>query len=141
MSSGILQLGAVHGVEQFRQHLNAHGFDIPCDLELLSGSDSPLARSCVGDHGTIANRIAMQPMEGWDGTTDGRPTANTLRRWRRFGQSGAKLIWGGEAVAVTPDARANPNQIIISPNTETFLAQMRQGLLEEHRNTTGSRWE
>jgi len=29
--------------------------------------------------------------------TDGRPSANTKRRWRRFGLSGAKLIWGCEA--------------------------------------------
>ena len=39
-------------------------------------------------------------MEGWDANRDGSPSAHTLRRWRNFGRSGAKLIWGGEAAAV-----------------------------------------
>ena len=57
---------------------------------------------------TLANRFCVHPMEGWDGTSDGRPTELTIRRWQRFGQSGAKLVWGGEAVAVRPDGRAKP---------------------------------
>ncbi|MBK6971204.1 MAG: hypothetical protein IPH29_19380 [Candidatus Microthrix sp.] len=55
----------------------------------------------------MGNRFCALPMEGWDGTTDGAPTDLVARRWRRFGESGAKLIWGGEAVAVHPDGRAN----------------------------------
>ena len=47
-------------------------------------------------------------MEGWDGTADGQPSDLTRRRWQHFGDSGAKLIWGGEAVAVQLDGRANP---------------------------------
>ena len=56
-------------------------------------------------------------MEGWDGTADGQPTDLTRRRWQRFGESGAKLIWGGEAVAVRHDGRANPNQLVIAEPT------------------------
>ena len=33
-------------------------------------------------------------------SADGAPTDLVRRRWRRFGDSGAKLVWGGEAVAV-----------------------------------------
>jgi 2,4-dienoyl-CoA reductase-like NADH-dependent reductase (Old Yellow Enzyme family) len=77
-------------------------------------------------------------MEGWDGTSDGNPSENTLRRWRRFGASGAKLIWGGEAVAVTPEGRANPNQLLIASHTEKGLAQLRTALIDEHRRATGS---
>ena len=62
---------------------------------------------------SLGNRFCILPMEGWDGTADGRPSELTIRRWQRFGQSGAKLIWGGEAMAVREDGRANPNQIII----------------------------
>lgn len=61
---------------------------------------------------TVGNRFCALPMEGWDGTTDGAPTELVARRWRRFGESGAKLVWGGEAVAVHPDGRANPHQLI-----------------------------
>ena len=74
----------------------------------------------------LGNRFAIHPMEGWDGTTDGRPTELTFRRWRRFGTSGAKLIWGGEAVAVCHEGRANPNQLCINPNAVADLTQLRE---------------
>ena len=77
-------------------------------------------------------------MEGWDGTPDGNPTDNTVRRWQRFGQSGAKLIWGGEAAAVNHAGRANPNQIVVAPHTRDGLARMRTALIEEHKRTMGS---
>ena len=72
-------------------------------------------------------------MEGWDGTTDGRPTDLTRRRWQRFGESGAKLIWGGEAFAVRHDGRANPNQLCLGPTSEADLVQLREDLLDGHR--------
>jgi 2,4-dienoyl-CoA reductase-like NADH-dependent reductase (Old Yellow Enzyme family) len=71
-------------------------------------------------------------MEGWDGTLDGRPTENTLRRWANFGRSGAKLIWRGEAVAVCHAGRANPNQLTIEPHTLSGLDQLRRTLLQAH---------
>ena len=71
-------------------------------------------------------------MEGWDGTTDGRPTEFVRRRWQRFGESGAKLIWGGEATAVRPDGRANPNQLMISTKTVGDLAELRGLLVRSH---------
>ena len=61
------------------------------------------------------NRFAILPMEGWDGTDDGRPTDLVRRRWARFGTSGAGLVWGGEAFAVRPDGRANPHQLCLGP--------------------------
>ena len=61
-------------------------------------------------------------MEGWDGTADGEPSDLTTRRWERFGISGAKLIWGGEAVAVQHDGRANPNQLVLTPQTHGAIA-------------------
>ncbi len=71
-------------------------------------------------------------MEGWDGTDDGRPTDLTRHRWRNFGRSGAKLIWGGEAVAVRPDGRANPDQLMINDATLADIAGLRQALVETH---------
>ncbi len=56
---------------------------------------------------------------------DGRPTELTRRRWQRFGLSGAKLIWGGEAVAVRHDGRANPNQLMLNETTVGDLAELR----------------
>jgi 2,4-dienoyl-CoA reductase-like NADH-dependent reductase (Old Yellow Enzyme family) len=51
---------------------------------------------------TIGNRFAIHPMEGCDGTLDGKPDELTFRRWKRFGASGVKLIWG-EATAVVEE--------------------------------------
>ena len=65
-------------------------------------------------------------MEGWDGTRDGEPSDLTRRRWRNFGISGAKLIWGGEAVAVRHDGRANPNQLLMTPATQPAIAALRE---------------
>src|SRR6202011_4793282 len=84
------------------------------------------------------NRLAVHPMEGWDGTADGNPSENTIRRWQRFGRSGAKLIWGGEAVAVSHEGRANPNQLVAAPYTQEGLAKLRTTLIAQHRITTGS---
>jgi 2,4-dienoyl-CoA reductase-like NADH-dependent reductase (Old Yellow Enzyme family) len=91
-----------------------------------SGADSPLAQPLERQGIRIGNRVAVHPMEGWDGTADGNPSENTIRRWRRFGRSGAKLILGGEAVAVRHDGRANPNQLVIGPHTERGLAHLRE---------------
>src|SRR5688572_31597513 len=85
----------------------------------------------------IGNRWCTQPMEGWDGTTTGGITEPMRRRWRRFGESGAKLIWGGEAVAVRPDARANPNQLIGTAETAGSLAALREELVAAHRDAFG----
>jgi len=106
----ILRLGTVKEVERFQAHVQSLGLTIPCDSELARGKDSPLRAPLKRGGITIGNRIAVQPMEGWDGTADGNPSEHTVERWKKFGRSGAKLIWGGEAVAVTHAGRANPNR-------------------------------
>src|SRR3954470_19760685 len=102
----------------------------------MAGPESPLAHSIqnVALNGKkIGNRFAIQPMEGWDGTTTGGITDEVVRRWQRFGESGAKLIYGGEAMAVRPDGRANPNQLIINETNKSGLAKIREALLRAHR--------
>jgi len=82
---------------------------------------------------TIGNRLAIQPMEGWDGTNTGGVTDPMIRRWGRFGESGAKLIWGGEAMAVRPDGRANPNQLVLLPENEADISRLRSTLIDHHQ--------
>ena len=60
---------------------------------------------------TIGNRWAILPMEGWDCEADGSPGEFTRRRWLRFAESGAKLLYGTEAGAVIHSGRSNPNQL------------------------------
>jgi NADPH2 dehydrogenase len=134
----ILRLGAVKDIARFEQHLQSLHLNIPCDRELARGAESPLRWPLVKGEIKIGNRIAIQPMEGWDGSPDGNPTESTIRRWQRFGRSGAKLIWGGEAVAVAHEGRANPNQLMAAEHTGEGLHRLRTALIEEHRRTTGS---
>jgi 2,4-dienoyl-CoA reductase-like NADH-dependent reductase (Old Yellow Enzyme family) len=62
----------------------------------------------------LPNRFAVQPMEGCDADADGTPGPLTFRRYRRFAAGGSGLIWF-EATAVTPEGRANPRQLWITP--------------------------
>lgn len=137
-NSAILRLGSLKNIESFRTHLRALNLHIPCDAEIETGDQSPLRVPLVRGPFNIGNRIAVQPMEGWDATPDGAPSENTFRRWRNFGRSGGKLIWGGEAVAVCHEGRANPNQLLASPRTQERLAELRTVLRNEHFRTTGS---
>ncbi len=69
---------------------------------------------------TVPNRLVIQPMEGCDGTEDGRLGEQTWLRYERFAKSGAGLIWF-EAVAVCKEGRANPRQLYITDqNVEDF---------------------
>jgi 2,4-dienoyl-CoA reductase-like NADH-dependent reductase (Old Yellow Enzyme family) len=123
---------------QFRQYLDGLGIDLALDDTLESGADSPLGRPVRRSRGTIGNRFCILPMEGWDGTTDGRPGELTRRRWMNFGLSGAKLIWGGEAVAVQPAGRANPHQLLINDSTCAEIESLRTLLVDTHRQHFGN---
>jgi NADPH2 dehydrogenase len=131
------KVGSLGGVAGFRAHLHSLGIDMPCDEIVASGPRSPLAAPLEVAGLRIGNRLAVNPMEGWDGELDGRPSENTVRRWRRFGVSAAKLIWGGEAVAVIPEARANPHQLVMAPHTKSAIAGLRDTLIAAHREAVG----
>jgi len=139
MSTGaILRLGSLKDVGRFQNHVQNLGLQIPCDPQIVIGSESPLRWPLNRGPFKIGNRIAVQPMEGWDATPDGAPSEKTVRRWQRFGRSGGKLIWGGEAVAVSHEGRANPNQLLAAPRTQESIANLRAVLRREHILTTGS---
>lgn len=125
------QIKKLSSAVELRDRLAELGLDLPVDDELdpAGALARPLAIA-DGSAGTleVPNRFAVLPMEGWDGTDDGRPTDLVRRRWGRFASSGCGLVWG-EATAVRPDGRANPNQLVIGPETVDDLAALR-GLLD-----------
>lgn len=117
-------------VEALLAHLEDLGVTIPVDP--VVEPDGPLAQPVEvrdGSAGTLVapNRFAILPMEGWDASPDGRPTDLVRRRWQRFGDSGCGLVWG-EATAVRPDGRANPNQLVLDPTTVGDIAGLRRSL-------------
>ena len=118
--------------DQFEEYLRDLDVQLDFDAELQTDREAPLAQPHRIPGFRVGNRFCILPMEGWDGTSDGHPTDLTIRRWERFGRSGAKLIWGGEAVAVMPEGRANPNQLLISEATLPDLAALRQSLVKSH---------
>lgn len=122
----------------FRAHLQRSVIPLEFDDDLLPASESPLAQPIGVDSVRVGNRFCILPMEGWDGTRDGEPSDLTRRRWRNFGRSGAKLIWGGEAVAVRHDGRANPNQLLLTATTAKAIASLRSELIASHRERFGS---
>ncbi len=126
-------------VSAFRDRLAELGLALPVDARPLSVSEgSPLAEPIVVGGFEVANRWCIHPMEGWDANRDGSPSAHTLRRWRNFGLSGAKLIWGGEAAAVRPDGRANPHQTMAVADNREGLRALLDELNSAHRESFGN---
>ena len=120
----------------FRSHLNRSNISIEFDDTVDPAG--ALAQPIEVEGVRVGNRFCILPMEGWDGTASGEPSDLTRRRWRNFGASGAKLMWGGEAVAVRHDGRANPNQLMLTPDTQKSIAALGRELIATHRERFGS---
>lgn len=87
------------------------GFDD--DLRILSKSVK------IGNK-IVQNSLGIHPMEGCDADLDGSCSDLAIRRYKRFAQGGAGLIWF-EATAVNPKGKANPSQLrITEENLEKF---------------------
>ncbi|HVU88897.1 MAG TPA: NADH:flavin oxidoreductase [Pirellulales bacterium] len=121
-------------VAAFRARLAELGLELPLDDTILTAAcGSPLAQPISIGRFSVGNRWCIHPMEGWDAHHDGSPSELTLRRWKHFGVSGAKLIWGGEAAAVTPGGRANPRQTLATSENRRGLAALLKTLTTAHR--------
>lgn len=133
------RIGAHKSVGDFRRHLESLGQSLPVDDRPLSSEEgSPLADPYRLEDRVIGNRWCVHPMEGWDGEADGKPSDLTIRRWRHFGESGCKLIWGGEAFAVRPDGRANPRQLFCHPENREPMRSLLQTLRDAHQEQCGT---
>jgi NADPH2 dehydrogenase len=138
MSPQMRNVRAIKEAPELLAYARSIGLDLPFDERLIGGPESPLAQPVELNGRTIGNRWAILPMEGWDNTTDGRPTEYTRRRWRRWGASGAKLIFGAEAVAVCPDGRGSPVQLLMSEKNVKEIGELRESLAQSHRERFGS---
>lgn len=98
-------------MKKFAEKIKNENYNIPYS-ENLSVLNKPLTINGK----IISNRIAIQPMEGCDGTKEGGIDELTHRRYIRFAKSGAGIIWF-EAVAIANEGRANPRQLFLNENT------------------------
>lgn len=133
----ITRVAQLKSSADFTDHLSAIGTDLPFKENLSAPGQSSLGQSFHLKSGpAIGNRFCILPMEGWDGTTDGLPTEHTKRRWHNFAISGAKLLWGCEAVAVCPDGRANPNQLMINERNLQAFKGLYNDLVSDHERSS-----
>ncbi|HUQ95378.1 MAG TPA: hypothetical protein VM120_27110 [Bryobacteraceae bacterium] len=110
---------------------HVHFEEDPSAIRAVLGRPVPVGGFRVG------NSIAIHPMEGCDGTTDGRPDELTIRRYQRFGAGGAKLIWF-EATAINQEGRANTRQLWINEHTVGDMARLLDITLGAHREIYGN---
>ncbi len=139
MSSNYPRVAQLRTVNDFRSRLTELGVQLPCDDDLISAANgSPLAAPLQLGRLTVGNRWCIHRWKAGTPIVTARRRELTLRRWARFGQSGAKLIWGGEAAAVRPDGRANPNQTLATANNEAGLRNLLETLKVAHREAGDS---
>lgn len=137
--SAFPKVAQLKSIAALRGRLKELGVELPSDDRILTSKEgSPLAQPLRLGSLSVGNRWCIHPMEGWDANTDGSPSEHTLRRWKRFGESGAKLIWGGEAAAVQPDGRANPRQTLATPQNRDGLAALLNTLKQSHQEKCGT---
>ncbi len=121
--------------EDFEKYLLENNIKLPFEKSL---DKSPFERKIQLKSGkTIGNSWCILPMEGWDCQKDGKPSAHTRRRWEKFAISGAKLLWGCEAMAVVPEGRANPNQLLMNEDNYEAIKELYDFLVATHKNKFG----
>jgi 2,4-dienoyl-CoA reductase-like NADH-dependent reductase (Old Yellow Enzyme family) len=120
-----------HSVEEIEAETRRLGLDLRFSADL-----GPLFRPVAVGPLRAGNALCIQPMEGCDGTLDGRPDELTYRRYARFGDGGAKLIWG-EAVAVVAEGRATPRQLLLTEATAPDFERVLRRCRQAHRDAWG----
>lgn len=116
------------------------------DLRKLAGSlnlkietsedTSILAKPVKIGNLTAPNSLAVLPMEGCDGDSEGRPGYLTFRRYARFAAGGAGLLLA-EAIAVVPEGRANPRQLWLHKKSKSRMARLVERTREMARRANG----
>ncbi|MCS7223310.1 MAG: NADH:flavin oxidoreductase [Armatimonadetes bacterium] len=119
--------------EQLANEVNRLGLT---DQIILDSQVRRLAQPVSVGGRKLWNAFAYHPMEGCDGTTDGRPSALTERRYERLATGGGALIWV-EATAVSLEGRANPRQLCINEQTAKDFERLVKRIRQRHKERFG----
>ena len=122
------QLGSIGDLERLSERLGVR-------LEAVEDV-SILAEPVQAGGLLIPNSLAVHPMEGCDGDSQGRPSKLTLRRYERFAAGGAGLLWV-EATAVVPEGRANPRQLWLNEKNKDSFAAMVKSIRQDATEAIG----
>ncbi len=85
---------------------------------------------------TFENRVVFQPMEGCDCNLDGSPSEYTIRKYMKFAEGGAGLIWF-EANGVCPDGLTSPRQMRLTAENLDVFKKLVNDVREKAVKTTG----
>ena len=110
------------------------GFDV---VEEMPGANK-LAEKVSYRNRIIGNRWSILPMEGWDCLPDGSPSDLTIRRWKRFAISGAKLLYGVEACAVMNEGKSNTRQLTMNEKSYEVIARTLEEMRKVHAEKFGT---
>ncbi len=123
----ITKMNRIKSSAELTDRFQALGYDIPVEDDLSS-----LFEPVETGPFKLANRFTVLPMEGWDAEIDGKPSPLVERRWMNFAGGGAALLWGCEAAAILPEARANPHQLVLNEETAPTIAALRSSMHKHH---------
>jgi 2,4-dienoyl-CoA reductase-like NADH-dependent reductase (Old Yellow Enzyme family) len=118
--------------EQFQEDTEQAGAPVE-----LSSDYSTLFRPVQIGPSVARNACTVHPMEGCDGTLDGRPDELTFRRYERFGKGGCAVIWG-EATAIAEEGRMNTRQLWINERNWEDFARLADETRRHHKQAWGS---
>lgn len=119
-------------IDDLRKDIEKHGLDLRLETELKYLKQPVQIGTKIA-----GNSLAIHPMEGCDGSLDGKPDELVYRRWERFGAGGVKLIWG-EATAVLEEARANTRQLLVNEENAKDLEKLLVRTRMVHKERFGS---
>lgn len=124
-----------HDVEELQKdcQINNVNLNFSNDINVLNQSLK------IGNR-EVPNRLVIQPMEGYDSDDKGAPGELTFRRYKRYAEGGAGLIWF-EATVVLKEARSNPHQLILDELTKLGLSELLKMTKEAAMHEYGSAHE
>jgi len=121
-----------HNVEELQKDCQINNINLN-----FSNNINVLNRSLKVGNRKLPNRLAIQPMEGYDSDNKGGPGELTFRRYKRFAKGGAGLLWF-EATAILKEGRSNPYQLILNESTKLGFSELLKMTKETAMNEYGS---
>ena len=139
------KIASFHDIDEFRAYARGIGADLPVPDAANALDPAPFktpfeyTSGITGKTTVLTNRWAILPMEGWDCLPNGAPSATARRRWLRFAESGASLIFGCEAAAVMKEGKANTRQMTITRESAEAIGALREEMTARHVSLYGDR--
>ena len=119
-------------LDELREKITELGVNIQVTEDL-----SPLMKKVAVGSKTAPNALAVLPMEGCDANPDGSPSELMERRYLRYANGGAGLIWW-EACAILHEGRANPLQKMLTVDNIGKFAALLEKTNRAAADTNGS---